>query len=204
MFAKQLISINTITRTVCIWSKINTFFLSASRETFRSFLPTPKDQVQMKHDPHLLEKSCCLLLLAFFFPWNCNLSVTCKHYLKFTSFYSWTAFLLSVQLGVLLLFLALSSLFNLEEFGWARYFPDDFNNIKLGVQGIELWQQLVQTNLKAWIYFFFPFSHQDLQSVSSGSHRVHYQVTLTWLSKLNVSFGLESTSSLERGFKLRT
>lgn len=48
------------------------------------------------------------------------------------------AFLLSAQLGVLLLFLALSSLFNLEEFGWVRYFPDDFNNIKLGVQGVEL------------------------------------------------------------------
>ena len=61
--------------------------------------------------------------------------------------------------------------------------------------------------------FLFPFSHQDLQSVSSGSHRVHYQVTHNWLSlfhtfrskavhiSVNVSFGLESASSLESSLK---
>lgn len=47
------------------------------------------------------------------------------------------AFLLSVQLGMLLVFGALSSLFNLDEFGRVRYFLAEFNNIKLGVQLIE-------------------------------------------------------------------
>lgn len=69
------------------------------------------------------------------------------------------AFLLAFQLGVLSLFLALSSLFNLDESGPVRYFPGDFNNVKLRVQGIEF----VQTNLKVWTYQhaynFFPFSH---------------------------------------------